>query len=288
ERYRSAKDLLIDLRNLKRKLEVDAEIDRTVPPALRAGASLSSHSGAPTASGATATEVTTAPPSASSAEYIVNQVKLHKRAAIAVLGVLLLVGAVTAFWYLKRTRAAALTDKDTILLADFVNTTGDAVFDGTLKQGLAVQLGQSPVSNLCADARVRQTLRLMGKSPDERVTAEIGREICLRQGIKALITGSIASLGSHYVLTLEAVNSQSGESLAREQGEAESKEQVLKTLSDVTIKLREELGESLHSLERFDAPLEVTTSSLDALKAYALAAEQANRGKWIEAIEYHK
>src|SRR5258705_5470654 len=128
----------------------------------------------------------------------------------------------------------------------------------------------------------------MGRSPDERVSAEVGREICQRQGLKALISGSIASLGSHYVLTLEALNSQSGEVLAREQAEAESKEQVLKTLSQAAINLREKLGESLNSLQRFDAPLEVTTSSLEALKAYSLAAEQANRGKWIEAMDHYK
>jgi predicted Zn-dependent protease len=190
-------------------------------------------------------------------------------------------------YFLFARRTAALTDKDTILVADFVNTTGDGVFDGTLKQGLAVQLGQSPFLNLFPDTRVRQTLRMMGHSPDDRVTAEIGREICQRQGLKALITGSIASLGAHYVLTLEAINSQSGEVLANEQGEADSKEQVLKTLTEVAAKLRERLGESLSSLQRFDAPLEATTSSLEALKAYSLAVDEANRGKWLESIQQH-
>jgi len=288
ERYQVAKDLLIDLRNLKRKLEVDAEIDRTVPPAIRAAATSSGQSVAPTASGATVTPIATAPPSASSAEYIVNQVKLHKRAAIAAVVVFLLIGAAAAFWYLKRTRAVALTDKDTILLADFVNTTGDAVFDGTLKQGLAVQLSQSPFLNLFPDARVQQTLRLMGRSADERVTPEIGREICQRQGLKALIAGSITSLGRHYVVALEAINSQSGEVVAREQAEAESKEQVLKALSQAAIRLREKLGESLSSIQRFDAPLELTTSSLEALKAYSLGFEQAGRGRLLEAIAFYK
>jgi serine/threonine protein kinase/tetratricopeptide (TPR) repeat protein len=286
ERYQTAKDFLIDLRNLKRKLEVDAEIDRTVPPALRAAATRSGQSAPSTASGATAQA--TGPQSASSAEYIVNQVKLHKRAAIGALAVLLLVGAAATFWYVKRTRSAALTDKDTILLTDFVNTTGDAVFDGTLKQGLAVQLGQSPFLDLFSDARVRQTLRLMGRSPDERVTPEIGREICQRQGLKALISGSITSLGNHYVLTLEAINSQSGDVVAREQGEAESKEQVLKTLSQATTRLREKLGESLSSIQQFDAPLQVTTSSLEALKAYSLGNEQSSRGKFLDAIPFYK
>jgi serine/threonine protein kinase/Flp pilus assembly protein TadD len=288
ERYQVAKDLLIDLRNLKRKLEVDAEIDRTVPPAIRAAATSSGQSVAPTASGATATPIATVPPSASSAEYIVNQVKLHKRAAIVTVAVFLLIGAAAAFWYLKRTRTAVLTERDTILLADFVNTTGDAVFDGTLKQGLAVQLGQSPFLDLFPDARVRQTLRLMGRSPDERVTPDIGREICQRQGLKALIAGSITSLGSHYVVALEAINSQSGEALAREQVEAESKEQVLKALSQAATRLREKLGESLSSIQRFDASLELTTSSLEALKAYSSGAEQSARGKFLEAIPFYK
>jgi serine/threonine protein kinase/Tfp pilus assembly protein PilF len=287
ERYQTAKDLLIDLRNLKRRLEVDAEIDRTVPPEMRTSATSSDQSVAATSSGAAAT-LTTERRSVSSAEYIVSEIKRHKK-SVAVTGTVLfaLVLATAGYLFFAR-RTAALTDKDTILLTDFVNTTGDPVFDGTLKQGLAVQLGQSPFLDLVADTRVRQTLRLMGRSPDDRVTAEIGREICQRQGIKALITGSIASLGSHYVLTLEAVNSQSGEVVAREQGEAESKEQVLKTLSQAAINLREKLGESLSSLEKFDAPLEVTTSSLAALKAYSLAADESNRGKWLEAIEHHK
>jgi eukaryotic-like serine/threonine-protein kinase len=288
ERYQVAKDLLIDLRNLKRKLEVDAEIDRTVPPAIRAAATSSGQSVAPTASGATATPIATVPPSASSAEYIVSQVKLHKRAAIATVAVFLLIGTAAALWYVNRSRSSVLTDKDTVLLADFVNTTGDAVFDGTLKQGLAVQLGQSPFLDLFPDTRVRQTLRLMGRSPDERVTPEIGREICQRQGLKALIAGSITSLGSHYVVALEAINSQSGEALAREQVEAESKEQVLKALSQAASRLREKLGESLSSIQRFDAPLELTTSSLEALKAFSLGNEQAVRGKSLEAIPLYK
>jgi hypothetical protein len=121
-----------------------------------------------------------------------------------------------------------------------------------------------------SDARVRQTLRMMGHSPDDRVTQDIAREICQRQGLKALITGSIAALGSHYVLTLTAVNSQSGEVVASEQSEAENKEEVLKALTQAANKLREKLGESLNSIQRFDAPLEATTASLEALKAYTL------------------
>ncbi len=293
ERYQTAKDLLVDLKRLKRQLDLESEIERTVPPEFRTSGSRGVHTG--TYAPAISEQVTTigAPSSqvtrqVTSAEYIVSEIKQHKKGFAVTGAVVFALALATVGYFLVARRTAALTDKDAILLADFVNTTGDAVFDGTLKQGLAVQLGQSPFLNLFSDTRVRQTLRLMGHSPDDRVTAEIGREICQRQGLKAFITGSIASLGSHYVLTLQAVNSQNGEVLASEQGEAESKEEVLKTLSQTAIKLREKLGESLNSLQRFDAPLEVTTSSLEALKAYSLAAEQANRGKWIEAMDHYK
>ena len=292
ERYQTAKDLLVDLKRLKRQLDLETEIERTVPPEFRTSGSGAAHTGAhalatsqETAAGTTSSE---AAHQLSSAEYIVSEIRRHKKGFAVTGAVVFALALATVGYFLIARRTAALTDKDTILLADFVNTTGDAVFDGTLKQGLAVQLGQSPFLNLFSDTRVRQTLRLMGRSPDERVTAEVGREICQRQGLKALITGSITSLGSHYVLTLEALNSQSGEVLAREQVEAESKEQVLKTLSQAAINLREKLGESLNSLQRFDAPLEVTTSSLEALKAYSLASDQSNRGKWLEAMEHYK
>jgi len=292
ERYQTAKDLLVDLKRLKRQLDLESEIERTVPPEFRTSGSGAAHTGAhalatsqETAAGTTSSE---AAHQVSSAEYIVSEIRRHKKGFAVTGAVVFALALATVGYFLIARRTAALTDKDTILLADFVNTTGDAVFDGTLKQGLAVQLGQSPFLNLFSDTRVRQTLRLMGRSPDERVTAEVGREICQRQGLKALMTGSITSLGSHYVLTLEALNSQSGEVLAREQVEAESKEQVLKTLSQAAINLREKLGESLNSLQRFDAPLEVTTSSLEALKAYSLASDQSYRGKWLEAMEHYK
>ena len=292
ERYQTAKDLLVDLKRLKRQLDLESEIERTVPPEFRTSSSGAAHTGAdprPTAEEtAIGTTSSDAAHQVSSAEYIVSEIRRHKK-GFAVTGALVFALAlVTVGYLLFAPRTSALTDKDTILLADIVNTTGDSVFDGTLKQGLAVQLGQSPFLNLFSDTRVRQTLRLMGRSQDERVTAEVGREICQRQGLKALITGSIASLGSHYVLTLEALNSQSGEVLAREQTEAESKEQVLKSLSQAAVNLREKLGESLNSLQRFDAPLEVTTSSLEALKAYSLASDQSSRGKWLEAMEHYK
>jgi tetratricopeptide (TPR) repeat protein len=175
------------------------------------------------------------------------------------------------------------------LLTDFSNTTGESVFEGTLKQALAVQLGQSPFLNIFSEDRVREALRFMGRSPDERLTRDVGRELCQRQGLKAMLAGSIASMGNHYVITLEAVDAQTGDAIAREQVEAESKEQVLRALGEAATKLREQLGESLPSIQKFGAPIEqATTSSLEAFKAYSLGVEQHLKGKYLEAIPLYK
>ena len=211
--------------------------------------------------------------------------RLTKRLRISLflLGAILLVGSVTAFFYFNR--RPVLTDKDTILLTDFINQTGEEIFDDALKKSLALHLEQSPYLNLFADERVRETLRLMNRSPDERVTPSVGREICQRQGLKALLTGSIASLGRNYVINLEAINAQTGDVLAHEQVEASEKEQVLRKLGEAANRLREKLGESLSSIQQFDVPLEqVTTSSLEALKAFTIGSDLNAKGKYIEAI----
>ncbi len=281
QRYQTAKDLLIDLRNLSRKLDVDAEIIRTVPPEFLAGKTSSQvRSALATASRSAQLTAQASTANASSAQFIVSGIKAHKLAAAVTLAILTVA---TVAFFVFRNRAPALTEKDTILLTDFTNTTGDAVFDGALKQALAVHLRQSPFLNLFADERVRETLRLMNRSPDERVTPTTGREICQRQGLKATLTGSIASLGRNYVINLEAVNAQTGEVLASEQSEAESKEQVLRKLGEAATRLREKLGESLSSIQKFSLE-QVTTSSLEALKAYSLAAEQNVKGKYFESI----
>ena len=290
ERYQTAKDMLIDLRHLKRKLEVDAEIDRTVPPELRAAASTGSVTrGLSTASGAVdRTATVSTPRSPSSAEYIVSEIRQHKKGAALIAASLIVAIFVAGFFYFAR-KKPGLTEKDTILLADFVNTTGEPVFDGTLKQALAVQLGQSPFLNIFADERVNETLRFMGKPPNERITKDVAREICARQGIKAMIAGSIAGLGSHYVVTLEAINAQAGDAIAREQAEAENKEQVLTALGKAASQLREKLGESLSSIKKFDAPVEqATTSSLEALKAFSQGNEQRLAGKRAESLSFYK
>ena len=191
---------------------------------------------------------------------------------------------------LVRSRPAALTSRDSILLADFENRTNEPVFDGTLTRALMVDLDQSPFLDVVSRDRVRETLTLMGRSPDEPAQDAVAREVCQRQGVKAMLSGSIAPLGTHYVIGLEAVDCISGDSLAREQVEAGSREEVIRTLGQATSRLRRKLGESLASIQRFDAPLEqVTTSSLDALKAFS-AGEQhrAGGGNETDAMRYYR
>ena len=178
--------------------------------------------------------------------------------------------AVIVVSYFITHRGTKFTDKDTIVLADFDNRTGDAVFDDTLKQGLSVQLGQSPFLDLVSDRRVNDTLKLMGRSTDDRLTPELAREICQRTGSTAMLTGSVAELGSQYVIGLKAVNCNSGDMLAEAQEQAASKESVLKALDAAAVTLRGKLGESLSSVKKYDVPLEAaTTPSLEALQAYS-------------------
>jgi tetratricopeptide (TPR) repeat protein/predicted Ser/Thr protein kinase len=181
------------------------------------------------------------------------------------------VGLAVGGWFFHTSKAHALTEKDTVVLGDFTNTTGDPVFDGTLRQGLGVQLEQSPYVSLITEQRIQQTLKMMKQPPDAKLTPEIARELCQRTGSAAIISGSIASLGSQYVLGLKAVNCRSGNLLAENQLSADGKEHVLKVLTDAAAKLREDLGESLSTVEKNDMSLELaTTSSLEALQAYSM------------------
>jgi eukaryotic-like serine/threonine-protein kinase len=173
--------------------------------------------------------------------------------------------------YYRSHQTKLLTDKDTIVLGDFTNTTGDPVFDDTLKQGLSVQLEQSPFLEVISDRRVSDTLKLMGRPAGDRLTPELTREVCLRTGSKAMLNGSIAELGSQYVMGLRAVNCDTGDVLAEAQERATGKESVLKALDASTVGLRAKLGESLSSVQKYATPLnEATTPSLDALKAYSV------------------
>jgi serine/threonine protein kinase/tetratricopeptide (TPR) repeat protein len=193
------------------------------------------------------------------------------------------VAAGIGFVFLKR--GHALTEKDSILITDFVNTTADPVFDGTLKKALAVDLGQSPYLNVFPEQKIRQTLQFMGRSPSDRITTDVGREISLRDGIKAMLNGSIDSVGGQYVITLEATNVSSGDSLGRQQSQAERKEDVLNALHGAATKLRGQLGESLSMVQKYDMSLsQATTSSLDALKALTLGDAKHNAGEELAAV----
>jgi DNA-binding winged helix-turn-helix (wHTH) protein/tetratricopeptide (TPR) repeat protein len=183
----------------------------------------------------------------------------------------------------------ALADKDSILVADFENTTGDEVFDGTLRQAMAVQLGQSPSFDVVSDERARETLRYMDRSPDAPLTRGLAREVAQRLGVEVVLAGSIAPLGSHFVIGLAAVNAASGEPILREQVEAESREQVLVRLGEASARIRKRLGESADSIERFATPLEqATTRSLDAFKAYDLGRRRHFAGQYFEAIPLYR
>ena len=220
------------------------------------------------------------------AEVPAARVAKLRRIAVPVLLVALLVAG--GFYY-RSHQAKPLTDKDTIVLADFANSTGDAVFDGTLKQALSVALNQSPFLNVLPENKVAATLQMMSRPAGTKLTPEVTSELCQRADSKAYIAGSIANLGSQYVLGLKAVNCQSGDPLAEGQVTAASKEKVLDALGEAASKLRTELGESLATVQKFDVPLEqATTSSLEALKAYSLG-ENAHREKGPDAgLPYHQ
>jgi len=204
---------------------------------------------------------------------------------IASIVVALGVVAVGAYFYFHR--KPVLTEKDSIVVADFTNTTGDPVFDGTLRQGLSAQLEQTPFLQVVSDDQISQTLRFMEKPPNTRLTQDVAREVCQRVNAKAAIEGSIATLENQYVLGLNAVNCQTGEMLAQEQVTADGKTKVLSALGSAASEMRSRLGESHASLERFDAPLDaVTTPSLEALQAWGLGTQALLNTDFASAISF--
>ncbi len=252
-RYQSASDIRTDLKRLKR----DTDSGR-----------------APVASGAA-------------------QVPVAGRKLLKVLAPAVLIVAATAIagtlYFRSRQAKIRLTDKDTIVLADFDNKTGDAVFDDTLKTALNVSLRQSPFLDVLSDQQVAETLKLMTRPADTKLTPAVARELCQREGSKAYIAGTVSSLGSEYVLGLKTVNCLSGDTLAQEQVMAASKEKVLDTLGEAASKLRGELGESLTTVQKFDVPLaEATTSSLEALKAYSLGGKAYSENGYAAALSHHQ
>jgi serine/threonine protein kinase len=185
-------------------------------------------------------------------------------------------------------KAVPLTDKDSVLLADFVNKTGDPVFDDALKQALTIELNQSPFLNIISDRKIEETLKLMGQPASQHITPELAQEVCIRTGSKATVLGSISNLGGQYVIGLRAIGCGSGDALASEQREAADKRDVLKTLGKIAKELRRKLGESLATVEKFDAPIEATTPSLEALKAYSEGNRTARRIGDAEGIPFYK
>jgi serine/threonine protein kinase/tetratricopeptide (TPR) repeat protein len=276
-RYQHAADIRADLQRLKRDTDTGRAVAASSgsvpiaqdfasahPPSSPSGSSAAAmHASSGHAAVAASSLPVSAPPAVSAPKKPLKAIFIAAAAMLAVL--------VAGGQYFRSHRSTKLSEKDAVLLTDFVNTTGDSVFDGTLKQALATQLEQSPYFNILPESRIREALRFMGRPEDQRVTSEVAREICARENAKAMLTGSIASLGSHYVISLAAVNAETGDSIASEQAESESKEQVIKSLDKAATSLRSKLGESLPSVQKFATPLEqATTSSLEALQAYSL------------------
>jgi serine/threonine protein kinase/Flp pilus assembly protein TadD len=289
-RYQHAADIRTDLKRLKRETEsgrasaanvIEEEEDApaaVVPPESRQSSSQSSRQSSQKNRAVSSGKAVATEQAASRRWKVLVPIAL-------VMIALLIVGGL----FYRSHKTQVLNEKDSILLSDFTNTTGDPVFDNTLKKALAVSLGQSPYLNVVPDSKVQQTLKLMGKPPETRLTSDIGREICQRAHVKAMLTGAIAPLGSEYVITLEAINAATGDSLAQVQEQATSKEQVLNALGLGAGKLRGNLGESLASLQKFDKPLqEVTTSSLEALKAFTQADELRERGDALAPVPLYQ
>jgi serine/threonine protein kinase/Tfp pilus assembly protein PilF len=286
-RYQGASEMRADLKRLKRETDTGragtassgampvAQESGPLPTARPGGSSSDSIPAAPSSSPSVAVQTAGVP--------TVGSRKLWKilLPAVAVVAAVVAVGL-----YLRSHPSTPLTEKDTVVLADFTNSTGDAVFDDALKQALAVDLEQSPFLNVLSDRRINETLRLMGRGANERVTREVAQEICLRTGSKALLAGSISRLGNEYMVGLEVVGCGNGDSLAKEQAEASSKEDAVKALGKVAASLRTKLGESLASVQKFDVPIEATTPSLEALKTFSMGVKTQQEKGDAEAIPF--
>ena len=250
--------LLVPVERIGAEADGPAEAEQTPGPSIQ--------SSIPEALGR---DGTTADKSLSVGQTIAEPRRRSRWKWLAVGAVMVCAVAVASVFYWRMHRAPKLTERDTIVLADFDNKTGDPVFDDTLKQALTIQLEQSPFLNVLSDEKVEKTLKLMNRPANVRLTREVAQEVCLRTNSKALLAGRVASVGDHYLIGLKAVNCQTGDTLASAEVEADNRNHVLKALSDVGTQLRANLGESLASVQKFNQPLEeVTTSSLEALQAY--------------------
>ena len=302
-RYQHASDIRAELQRLKRDTTSGKRIAAEEPPPAQISGSAttvpaigSSQSAAvpsssahvsissPTSSSQASAAVSSDPRSFATVAPPVGRTGSSKKWLFGAAG-LAVAALIVVGLYMRSGGTQKLTEKDPILVADFVNTTGDPVFDGTLKQALAVELEQSPYLNVVPDQTVRKALQFMGRPADEHVAGAVAREICEREHIKALLSGSIAVLGSQYVVAVDVTNCATGDSLAREQVTATAKEGVLAAVGKAASSIRGKLGESLASVQKFDTPVtEATTSSLEALKAFAAADAIRNGGGEAESM----
>jgi tetratricopeptide (TPR) repeat protein/predicted Ser/Thr protein kinase/anti-sigma-K factor RskA len=293
-RYQVASEMRADLKRLKRDTESRHGVPASSGTVTVAQEVVSSAVVAPTPGLGSAPAVAAA---SSSAAVKVAEVPVAGRnlwrvlvPATAVLVAALIAGGL--YWRSRSvaptTKATALTEKDTVVLADFDNKTGDTVFDDALKQALAVQLGQSPFLNILSDRKVEETLHLMGRTSNDRITRDVARELCIRTGSKAFLLGSISNLGGQYVIGLDAIGCSSGDTLAKEQEEAATKQEVLKALGNAASSLRSKLGESLSTIQKFDVPVEATTPSLEALKAFSMGISTFRAKGNAEAVPFYK
>jgi serine/threonine protein kinase/tetratricopeptide (TPR) repeat protein len=288
-RYQHAADMRTDLQRLRRDSEMGRAIAASSGPVAVAQESSSKVAAQPPSPASGSSPAVAPSPSSSGVKVAEVPVAGRKLWKVLVPAAVVLVALAIAgsFYFRSRQTAHRLTEKDTIVLSDFANSTGDAVFDDTLKTALSVALNQSPFLNVLPENKVAATLKLMSRPAGTKLTPEVTRELCQRAGSKAYLAGSIASLGSQYVLGLKAVNCQSGDPLAEEQVTAASKEKVLDALGEAASKLRTELGESLATVQKFDVPLaQATTSSLEALKAYSLGNKAYNESDTAAALPY--
>jgi len=293
-RYQVASEMRADLKRLKRETESRHGVSASSGSVALAQESFSPLAQPPSPASGYSPALA---PSASSSAVRVAEVPVAGRKLWKVLvpvAVILVAAAIAGAFYLRSrsatpvTKATPLTEKDTVVLADFTNSTGDPLFDDALKQALGVQLGQSPFLNILSDRRVEETLRLMGRPSNERITRDIARELCIRTGSKAFLLGSISNLGGQYVIGVDAVGCSNGDTLAKEQEEAASKQEVLKALGKAASSLRGKLGESLTTIQRFDVPVEATTPSLEALKAFSMGITTFRAKGNAEAIPFYK
>jgi serine/threonine protein kinase/tetratricopeptide (TPR) repeat protein len=272
-RYQTAGEFRADLKRLRRDTE--------------SGRSAAVSAATPASSGV-ASAVTSAAASSAGVPRSALQVSLARRwkFILPAAAVIVLLAALTPFYF---RRAQALTERDSLVLTDFINTTGDQIFDHTLKQALEVDLGQSPFLNVVSAQKVRATLKLMGRAQDERLSTEVARDLAQRTGSKAVLAGDIAQLGTQYVITLNAINAVNGDTIAEDQEQAESKEKVLAALGKAASSMRRKLGESLASIHELDKPLEeATTSSLEALKAFSQGEETRDKRGDEEAMPFYQ